>query len=72
MRRVLLASLLAAASIGVGLGMIGTAGADINPHVPLNPILSGVYSNVILSFDFSDNSSPPSASAGSPTSWVPW
>ncbi len=67
MRRVLLASLFVAASIGLGLGMIGTAGADINPVVPINPILSGVpiYSNVILSFDFSDNSAPPTVNAGS-------
>ncbi|HEY1761604.1 MAG TPA: hypothetical protein VGG17_03320 [Acidimicrobiales bacterium] len=64
MRRVLLASFFAAASIS--LGFVGTAGAAINPVVSLNPVLSGVpvYSNVILAFDFSDNSSPPSASTG--------
>jgi len=64
MRRVLLASLFVAASIS--LGFVGTAGADINPVVTLNPVLSGVpiYSNVILAFDFSDNSAPPSASTG--------
>ena len=64
MRRVLLASLFAAASIS--LGFVGTAGAAINPTLSLNPVLSGVpvYSNVILAFDFSDNSSPPSASSG--------
>jgi hypothetical protein len=64
MRRVLLASLFIAATMSFGI--MGTAGADISPSVPLNPVLSGVpiYSNVILAYDFSDNSSPPSASAG--------
>lgn len=65
MRRVLLAPLLVAAVVGVGFA--GTAGADIAPTVPLDPILSSgvpVYSNVILSFDFSDNSAPPSVSGG--------
>src|ERR1700691_178626 len=64
MRRVLLASLFAAASIS--LGFVGTAGAAINPTLSLNPVLSGVpvYSNVILAFDFSDKSAPPSASSG--------
>ena len=64
MRRVLLASLFAAASLSLGLA--GTASAAINPVVSLNPVLSGVpiYSNVILAFDFSDNSAPPSASTG--------
>jgi hypothetical protein len=64
MRRVLLASLFVAAS--VSLGIAGTAGAAINPVVSLNPVLSGVpiYSNVILAFDFSDNSAPPSANTG--------
>lgn len=65
MRRVLLTSFFAAAI--VGFGFVGTAGADISPTVSINPIdISGVpiYSNVILSFDFSDNSAPPSASAG--------
>jgi hypothetical protein len=64
MRRALLASFFVAASIS--LGIVGTAGAAINPVVSLNPVLSGVpiYSNVILAFDFSDNSSPPSASSG--------
>ncbi len=64
MRRVLLASLFAAAC--VAFGMAGTAGADITPAVPIDPILSGVpiYGNVLLAFDFTDNSTPPSASAG--------
>jgi hypothetical protein len=64
MRRVLLASLFVAASIS--LGFVGSAGAAINPTLSLNPVLSGVpiYSNVILAFDFSDNSAPPSASTG--------
>jgi hypothetical protein len=67
MRRVLLASLFVAAS--VSLGFVGTAGAAINPVVSLNPVLSGVpiYSNVIVAFDFSDNSAPPSASTGPQT-----
>jgi hypothetical protein len=45
---------------------VGTAGADIDPSVSLNPVLSGVpiYSNVILAFDFSDNSATPSVSGG--------
>lgn len=70
MRRVLLASLFAAASVGLGLagtlGLGGTAGADIAPTVSLNPVLSGVpiYSNVLLAFDFSDNSGPPTVSSG--------
>lgn len=67
MRRVLLASLFAAASMAIGL--VGTAGADIAPTVSINPtdpVLSGVpiYGNVLLAFDFTDNSTPPSASAG--------
>lgn len=63
MRRVLLGSLLAAACMG--FGFVGTAGADINPTVSINPILSlPVYANVLLSFDFTDNSAPPSASQG--------
>ncbi len=66
MRRVLLASLFAAASIS--LGFVGSAGAAINPVVSLNPVLSGVpiYSNVILAFDFSDNTLPPSSNSGTP------
>jgi hypothetical protein len=66
MRRVLLASLFAATSIS--LGFVGTAGAAINPVVSLNPVLSGVpvYSNVILAFDYSDNSAPPTVSSGTP------
>jgi hypothetical protein len=64
MRRVLLASLFVAASMAIGL--MGTAGADIDPTVSLDPVLSGVpiYGNVLLAFDFTDNSTPPSASAG--------
>jgi hypothetical protein len=64
MRRILLGTLFGAAS--VSLGLAGTAGALISPSVSLNPVLSGVpvYSNVILAFDFSDNSAPPSASSG--------
>ncbi|MGC2175279.1 MAG: hypothetical protein WA614_07435 [Acidimicrobiales bacterium] len=67
MRRVFLASLFAAACVAIGF--VGTAGADIAPTVSLNPtdpVLSGVpiYGNVLLAFDFTDNSTPPSASAG--------
>lgn len=62
MRRVILGSLLAAACMG--FGFVGTAGADISPTVSINPILSLVPGNVLLSFDFTDNSAPPSASSG--------
>jgi hypothetical protein len=70
MRRALWASLFIAASIS--LGFVGTAGALINPSVPIDPVLSGVpvYSNVILAFDFSDNSAPPSANNGTPSAVI--